>query len=161
MHRIPEHPFDRKKFETTIRVIDVVMYGLLVLSGVAAVLLVPTEILDSLRDYQFLLITWDALLFLGGLAGLAGRLFRYWAVEMPGVAAGVFGCAIWLVVIIAHSFHYPEYLLLSFMIALTTASFIRRWVELSIFTSDPQHSTIRGRLHEIFTRRTPDAVAPH
>lgn len=157
MDKRPVDPKRRRRLEAGIRVIDLVVYGAVFLSGVYAVAAPPDTIGGALAGAEVLIVLWSALLLGGGLVGFVGRLTRYWLVETPATVASAFGIAIYLTVLGQYAFSSPTVTVATALFVVALGFMVRRWLELQIFSTEPG-AHWRARLQEALHRRTRNVV---
>lgn len=160
MDRRPVPEDKRRRLEAVIRVLDMVTYIAIIAGGVYAVAFTPNTVQVELAGWEWLINIWGALLLLGGGIGFTGRLTRYWIFEMPATLAAVFGIAIYFVVLGTTSFSSITATVAAALAFVAMVAMVRRYVELQIFSSDPDNDDFKTRLAEMIRRRTLDAV-PH
>lgn len=144
----------RKRREATIRWMDITISVVVFISGLLAIFATPYSAANSLPVW--LVYVWAGFLLVGGLMGAVGRLTRIWAIEIPGICAGVVGIAMYFVLLLTS----PRISLASYLImGLVLIAFLclsRRYIELQIFTTEPGPVNIVERIRIIFSRRTPN-----
>lgn len=144
----------RRKFEAIIRIIDLIVYAAVFIGGVYALIATPTSILTELEGATWLVLVWAALLFLGGAVGFIGRLTRYWMLEMPATVLAFAGILIYLVVLGRLAFESITAAVAALLIVVAMGLVARRWAELQLFASDPEHADFKTRMAEALRRRT-------
>ena len=144
----------RHRLEYTIRVIDMVVYATVLAGGFYALLATPLSVVDVLEGAEWLVPVWAALLISGGLIGLVGRATRYWMVEVPGTVLSFFGTAIYLVMLGRYAFTSITAGVAAALVVVALCTVARRWVELQIFSSDPDDGSFASRLAVMIRRRT-------
>ena len=159
MDRFPVPAARRRRFEVGIRVIDLIVYAAVALGGVFALFGTPQSVVDELDGAQWLIGVWSALLFVGGTVGFTGRLIRFWMVEVPATVLAFFGILIYLVVLGRFAFTSITAAVAAMLVLVAMGMLARRWAELQIFATDPDHTDFRSRMAEAFRRRTQNFVA--
>lgn len=154
VNAVPVNNPRRLMMEAGIRIVDLFIYGFILCSGFAAMLVTPQSVLDQLHELQFLIGVWNVLLLVGGLAGFIGRLFRIWAIELPGVTAGAFGTAMYTVILGSLAMNSPTVWVAVTLMLVAMGTCVRRWLELHIFSSSGEVLTWRQRLKIAWERRT-------
>jgi hypothetical protein len=157
MDRLPISPKRRRRYERAIRFVDLIVYLVVFLGGLAAVFATPTSATDELLQTPLLIGVWAVLLLGGGLIGFVGRLSRYWLVEGPATIASFFGAAIYLVLLFNAALESATTTLAAALVAVAMLALGRRFLELQIFGTEPNASWKR-RLKNAVTRRTTDVV---
>ena len=151
-HTIP--PERRRRFETVIRVIDLIVYAAVFIGGVYALVGTPETVAAELHGAVWLVVLWAAMLFLGGGVGFAGRLTRYWMLEMPATVLAFAGILIYLVVLGRFALTSITAAVAALLVLVAMAMIARRWAELQIFATDPDSQDFRARLADALRRRT-------
>lgn len=151
----------RRAKEALIRMLDVVIYCFVLAGGVFALAVPPDSIRRELEGYEWLGIAWGLLLIVAGFAGLVGRLSRYWLPEVVGVSMAFFGELIYIVVLGATAWESVTAWVALCMITGALVAIARRYVELQIFTTDPEVSTLAERIEAMLRRRTTDVAGEH
>ena len=144
----------RRKFEAVIRVIDLIVYAAVFVGGLYALFATPTSILTELVGATWLVFVWAGLLGLGGAVGFIGRLTRYWMLEMPATVLAFAGILIYLVVLGRLAFQSITDAVSALLIVVAMGLVARRWAELQLFASDPEHADFKTRMAEALRRRT-------
>ena len=144
----------RERLEATVRVIDMVVYATVLAGGFYALLATPLSVVDVLEGAEWLVPVWSGLLIAGGLVGLAGRATRYWMVEVPGTVLSFFGTMIYLVMLGRYAFASITASVAAALVVVALCTVARRWVELQIFSSDPDDGSFASRLAVTIRRRT-------
>ncbi|WIC89446.1 membrane protein [Microbacterium phage BAjuniper] len=157
MDKHPVNPKRRRALEATIRVVDLFVYAIVFLGGVALVFLPFNAAVEQLRGYELLVVLWASFLLGGGLVGFAGRLSRYWMVETPATVAAAFGSAIYAVILGQYAFHSLAAFFTEVFVLGMLAFLVRRWLELQIFSTEPTPDW-RTRLFLAWHRRTQNVV---
>lgn len=161
MDRHPVPPSRRLFYESAIRGIDMFIYALVTAGGVYAIVGTPASISDELVGWEWLIWLWGFLLIVGGAAGFVGRLFRRWMVESPATILSFSGIAIYATVLGRYAFTSIEAAVAVAMIIVAGLVMARRWAELQIFSTDPEHPDFKSRVAEAIRRRTPNFVQRH
>lgn len=151
----------RRAKEATIRVIDLIVYAFVLGGGLFALLVPPDSVRQQLEGFQWLQIFWSVLLISAGTLGFTGRFTRYWVVELPGAVMAIAGEVIYIVVLGATAFASATAWVALCVIAGATLALFRRYIELQIFTTDPEVKTLAQRLEAIMSRRTGDTAGEH
>jgi hypothetical protein len=149
------HGRTRKFREALIWVADMIVYGLLAISG-WAVLTGPSAYVIKEVKYPAIITIWGCLLFFGGLVALIGRVSRFWVVELPGNVAASGGALLYSFIILS-AVSTGSSLLLFMFVTIGWVTVVRRYIELRIFTSEPGDK-FSERLAELITRRTTNTV---
>lgn len=151
----------RRAKEATIRIIDLVVYAFVIASGIFALTIPPDTIQRWLSGWEWVALLWGWLLIVAGALGFIGRLSRLWAVEIPGPIAALFGQAIYILVLAAAAPGSPTVWVALCMIIGASFALMRRYVELLIFTTDPDARTLLDRLRAAMRRRTANVAGRH
>lgn len=151
----------RRAKEATIRVLDMVVYVFVIASGVFALTVPPETIQRWLAGWEWVAVMWGWLLITAGTLGFTGRLTRVWAVEIPAPIAALFGQAIYVVVLAATAFGSATVWVALCMIIGASVALLRRYIELLIFTTDPEARTLTERLLTALRRRTANVAGRH
>lgn len=151
-HTIPAER--RRKFEAVIRVIDLIVYAAVFVGGIYVLFATPTSILTELVGVTWLVFVWAGLLGLGGAVGFIGRLTRYWMLEMPATVLAFAGILIYLVVLGRLTFQSITAAVAALLTVVAMGLVARRWAELQLFASDPEHAEFKTRMAEALRRRT-------
>jgi hypothetical protein len=154
--RYPVDPEKRRRLEALIRIIDMVIYLAVLAGGVYALFFTPTSVTVELTGWEWLIAVWASLLLVGGALGFIGRLSRYWVLELPATAAATFGILIYAVVLGRTAFASITAAVAVTLVLVACGLMVRRYVELQIFGSDPDHKDFQHRLAEMIRRRTQD-----
>lgn len=161
MDRHPIPPERRRKFESVIRWIDLVVYFAVMVGGVCAVAATPQTVADELQGAMWLVVVWAGLLCIGGAVGFIGRLTRYWMLEVPATVLAFFGILIYLVVLGRFAFTSVTAAVAALLVLVAMGLVARRWAELQIFATDPGVHDFRYRMAEALRRRTQDFPHRH
>lgn len=156
MDKYPVTPERRRRFEVFIRMLDLIAYAAVFVVGVYALIATPTTILTELEGSLWLVVVWAGLLCTGGLIGFIGRLTRYWMLEMPSTVLAFAGILIYFVVLGRLAFTSVTATVAATLILVAMLLVARRWAELQIFATDPDHHDLKSRLAEAIRRRTHD-----
>lgn len=156
MDKHPVPAARRRRLEAAIRVIDLIVYAAVFSGGVYALFATPSTVEAELAGVEWLIVMWAVLLLLGGAVGFAGRLSRWWMVEVPAAVLSISGILIYLVVLGRFAFTSITAAVAAVLVAVSMLMIVRRWVELQIFSIDPDHPDFRSRLAEALRRRTPN-----
>lgn len=161
MDRHPVETARRRRFEAVIRVIDLVVYGAVFAGGVYALIGTPATIVDELTGAEWLIWLWAGLLLTGGAVGFAGRLARYWFLEVPATVLAFAGILIYLVVLGRFAFTSITAVVATTLVLVALGMVARRWAELQIFATDPDVHDFRSRMADALRRRTSNFVHRH
>jgi hypothetical protein len=151
----------RRAKEAIIRVIDMVVYLFALASGIFALAVPPDTIKEQLTGFEWLGVAWGTLLIVAGFLGFLGRLSRYWVIEVPGTVAAIAGQAVYILVLAVTAPGSPTAWVALCMIIGAALALIRRYIELQIFTTDPEVKTLVERLESALQRRTTDTAGQH
>ncbi|HEY9310233.1 MAG TPA: hypothetical protein VIP82_20715 [Microbacterium sp.] len=151
----------RRRFEAIIRIIDLVVYAAVFVGGVYALVGTPATVVDELESAPWLIVVWAFLLLAGGGVGFVGRLMRRWMVEVPATVLAAFGILIYFVVLGRFAFASITSSVAVALVLVAMGLMVRRWAELQIFATDPDHSDFRSRMAEALRRKTPNFVQRH
>lgn len=154
MDRFPISAEKRRRLEAVIRVIDMIIYLAIIAGGVYALFFTPNTVQTELAGWEWLIGVWASLLLAGGVLGFIGRLSRYWVLEVPATSAGFFGVLIYLVILGRTAFDSLTAAVATTLVFVAMAVLVRRYVELQIFASDPEHKDFQTRLADMLRRRT-------
>lgn len=153
----PRNDEQRRAKEAAIRFIDMFIYVAVFCGGVFALFFTPDSVTVELKGFEWLVVLWAALLMVGGSLGFVGRLSRFWVIELPGTSAGIFGAAIYAVVLGKASLSSTTALVAVTLVVIAAAALFKRYTELHIFTSEPGARTFAERLRLALRRRTVDS----
>lgn len=154
-----KHPAPARKkraYEAAIRYVDLLVYAVVFMGGVALTTLPFGQATSILKGYELLVVLWAVFLLGGGLLGFVGRLTRYWMVENSATIAAAFGALIYVVVLGRFAFESIAALFTWTFVILAFGLLVRRWLELQIFGSEP--GDWRHRLALALTRKTTNIV---
>lgn len=157
----PRDNESRRAKEATIRIIDLIVYIFVIGSGIFALTVPPDTIQRWLAGWEWVALMWGWLLIVAGSLGFIGRLTRVWAIELPGPIAAVFGQAIYVLVLAATAFTSATAWVALCMIVGACFALLRRYIELLIFTTDPEAKTLTDRLVAALQRRTANVAGRH
>jgi hypothetical protein len=152
MDRYPIPASRRHRFEVVIRVIDLVVYSAVTVGGVYALIGTPASVVDELRGAEWLIIVWAFLLLVGGFVGLIGRALRRWMIEVPATV---------LVILGRFALASITSTVATVLVLVAAGVMLRRWAELQIFSTDPDHEDFRSRVADALRRRTPNFAHRH
>jgi hypothetical protein len=152
----PAPPKRKRAYEAAIRVVDMFVYAVVFMGGVALTTLPFGQATEILKGYEILVVVWALFLLGGGLLGFLGRLTRYWMIENTAAVAAAFGAAIYIVVLGRFAFESIAALFTWTFVILAFCLLVRRWMELQIFGSEP--GDWRHRLAMALVRKTENAV---
>ncbi len=151
----------RRVKEATIRVIDLVVYLFAFSGGVFALTVTPDSIRRQLEGFEWIGIGWGVLLIVAGTLGFMGRLTRFWLPEVVGCVFAITGEVIYLVILGATAFTSATAWVAICMITGAMLALVRRYVELQIFTTDPEVKSLAERLEAALRRRTTNVAGVH
>lgn len=151
----------RRAKEAAIRGLDIVVYMFAIGSGIFALAVPPEGVQRWLAGWEWLQLAWGILLIVSGTFGLVGRVTRVWMIEIPGPAGAFFGELMYLVVLVCSAWDRPGAWVAAFMIGGAAIALLRRWIELQIFTTDPEVKTFTDRLVAALRRRTSNVAGQH
>lgn len=154
MDRYPVPEERRRRFETGIRLIDLIVYAAVFGGGVYALIATPATVAAELHGAMWLIGVWSGLLCLGGAVGFVGRLTRFWMIEVPATVLAFAGILIYLVVLGRFAFTSVTAAVAALLVLVAMAMIARRWAELQIFATDPDRHDFRFRMAEALRRRT-------
>jgi hypothetical protein len=157
--RLPVPAPRRRRFETVIRIIDLIVYAAVLAGGVYALVGTPATVVDELTGAEWLIVVWALLLLGGGAAGFVGRLTRFWMVEMPATVLAFAGILIYFVVLGRFATSSITAAVAALLVLVAMGMIARRWAELQIFATDPDHQDFKTRMAEALRRRTANFVA--
>lgn len=160
MDRRPVPPSRRRAYEASIRLIDESIYAGSAIAGVFALLATPRAVELELVGWEWVIPVWGALLVLGGIGGLIGRLTRYWIIEVPSLPLVAMGIGIYFIVLGARSLSSWLSMVSTMLVLVAFLVMLRRYLELQLFATEPDDADLRDRLRTALHRRTKDAV-PH
>lgn len=160
MERFPIPARIRHRWESVIRYIDLLVYIAVFIGGVYALVGTPNSVVDELVGWEWVILLWAALLLVGGAAGFAGRLIRWWMVEVPATVLAAFGIAIYFIVLGRFAFASITSAVAVTLVCVAMLVMIRRYAELQIFASEPG-TDFRTRVAEALRRRSPNFVRRH
>jgi hypothetical protein len=161
MDRYPIPDQRRRRYEAVIRIIDLIVYAAVLVGGVYALVGTPASVVDELRGAEWLVLLWAFLLLTGGAVGFVGRLTRRWMVEVPATVLAFAGVLIYFVVLGRFAFSSITSAVAVTLVLVAMGMIARRWAELQIFATDPEHQDFRSRMADAIRRRTPDFVHRH
>jgi hypothetical protein len=151
----------RRAKEATIRVIDLVVYVFAFAGGVFALTVTPDSIRRQLEGFEWIGIAWGVLLVVAGTLGFTGRLTRFWLPEVVGAVFAITGELIYLVILGATAFTSATAWVAISMITGAMLALVRRYIELQIFTTDPEVQSLAERLEAALRRRTTNVAGEH
>jgi hypothetical protein len=157
MERFPISPKRRRRYERAIRILDLIVYFVVTIGGLAAVFATPTSATDALIQQPLLIAVWAVLLLGGGSIGFLGRLTRYWLIEGPAAIAAFSGAAIYLALLFNAALASATTTLAAALVAVAMLALGRRVLELQIFGTEP-NAPWKQRIRNAITRRTTDVV---
>ncbi|MDD7930061.1 hypothetical protein [Microbacterium thalli] len=158
MDRAPVAPEKRRVLEALIRVIDLIIYAAVGVAGVFAIVAPPPSVQTELAGWEWLITVWGALLILGGAGGFAGRLSRYWIVEVPALPFAGIGIGVYFLILGTTATVTPFTTVAAMIVLAAMLNMLRRYLELQIFASEPGDQDIRTLVAAILSRRTRDVV---
>lgn len=150
--------WSRYKRERLIRWVDIITYAVVFISGILTLIAPPESASRALTAPW--VVGWAVLLIISGGTALVGRVSRYWVIEAPGTLAGAFGAAVYIVLLILNTVtgHGNGWVATTF-VACMALLMVRRYVELQLFTTDPDDVSFTTRLLALTKRRTKDSIA--
>lgn len=151
----------RRAKEAAIRIIDLIVYAFVTAGGVFALFVPPVTIQTQLAGFEWIATSWGWLLLVAGALGFIGRLSRFWIIEVPGTTAAIFGELVYVVVLGATAWQSTTAWVALCLIAGATLALVRRYIELQIFTTDPEVRTLTERLEAAMRRRTSNTAGQH
>lgn len=151
----------RRAMEAAIRVLDLFVYAFVIAGGVFAFLVPPDSIRRELAGYEWLGVVWGLLLIVAGLSAFSGRFARRWLPEIVGTAMAFFGELIYVVILGVTAWSSATAWVALCMIVGAMIAIARRYLELQIFTSDPEARTLSARFEAMLQRRTSDVAGKH
>lgn len=140
--------------EGLLRAIDVTVGMLAMVAGIFALAATPPTILREVTIPQLVWL-WGGLLIVGGFAAALGRIIGLWIFETSGIAAMAFGTAIYAVVLSQVIHDELGVIVAAALITIALLLMARRYVQLQIFTSEPDERGWLSRVVTVLTRRTP------
>lgn len=158
MDKHPPTPVRKHRLESTIRILDLIVYAVVFFGGLAAVVATPTSVVDQLLRTPILIAVWAILLLGGGLVGFIGRFTRYWLIEGPATVAAFFGVIIYFVLVVNIALASVTTTVAAALVLVAAIALFRRWLELQIFGSEPNASW-RTRFKAATNRRTANVVS--
>lgn len=158
MDRQPVAPEKRRVLEALIRVIDLVIYAAVAVGGIFALIAPPPSVQAELDGWEWLITVWGAMLVLGGAGGFAGRLSRFWIVEVPALPFAGIGIGVYFLILGTTATVTPFTTVATMIVLAAMLNMLRRYLELQIFASEPGDQDIRARVAAILGRRTRDVV---
>lgn len=158
MDKAPVAPEKRRVLEALIRITDLVIYAAVAVGGVFAFIAPPPTVQSELVGWEWLIPVWGAMLVVGGLGGFAGRLSRYWIVEVPALPFAGIGIGVYFLVLGTTATVTPFTTVAAMIILAAMLNVLRRYLELQIFASEPDDQHIRARVAAMLRRRTRDVV---
>lgn len=157
MDRHPVKPVRRYIYEIAIRVLDILVYTVVLAGGIYALVAPPDTVINALEGWEWLATAWGVLLAAGGLIGLCGRFAGYWLIETPATIASATGILIYTVILAEYTFTSVTAVVATSLVLVAFAFMVRRWMELQLFSTESGASW-RKRFHEAWTRRTDNTV---
>jgi hypothetical protein len=151
----------RRAKEAAIRIIDLVVYAFAAAGGAFALLVPPVTIQTQLQGFEWIGVCWGWLLMSAGVLGFIGRLLRFWVVEAPGTTAAIFGELVYLLVLGVTAWQSATAWVALCLVSIATLALVRRYIELQIFTTDPEVRTLKERLEAALRRRTSNTAGTH
>lgn len=154
MDKYPIPKERRERFEAFIRILDMIAYAVVFVGGLYALHATPQTVSNELEGATWLIVVWGGLLCLGGLVGFIGRASRYWMLEVPATVLAFTGVLIYIVVLGRFAFTSVTAAVAALLIIVAGILVVRRWAELQIFATDPEHHDFRSRMADALRRRT-------
>ncbi|OOB90281.1 hypothetical protein [Rathayibacter sp. VKM Ac-2630] len=161
MDRNPIPESRRRRAEAIIRWIDIVAYLAVLTGGIYALAFTPDSVTTELRGFEWLIGVWASLLLVGGGLGALGRITRFWVLEVPAGPAGMFGVAIYVVILGSTALESVTAAVATVLVLAAFLGLLRRYVELQIFGTDPSHQDLTDRLADALRRRTQNVAPRH
>lgn len=158
MDRHPIPPERRRRFEALIRLIDLTAYSAVFVGGIWALVFTPDSVTLELSGWPGLIVVWAVLLLAGGGAGFLGRLTRYWVIEVPATVAALFGILIYFVILGQTVFRSVTAAVAAVLVLVAMLLMLRRYLELQIFSTEPDERRFPDRVAAMFRRRTANVV---
>ncbi len=161
MDRRPVETARRHRYESLIRVIDLIAYATVLIIGVYAMFFTPPSVYGELAGVKWLVWLWSGLLLAGGIVGFVGRSARYWFLEVPSTVLAFTGLLIYFVVLGRFAFSSVGAAVAAGCALVSVLLMARRWAELQIFATDPDATDFKTRMADALRRRTSDFVHRH
>lgn len=148
----------RSALALLLKLIDIGVGLTAIVGGVFAIIATPATVAHEV-GVPGLVYLWGALLIVGGFCAALGRLVGIWILETTGIVGMCFGTLIYIGVIagVLQGRGGPEVIVAVCMFIVALLAMIRRYVELQIFTSEPNERGWIARLHSLLKLRLPDA----
>lgn len=156
METFPVEPKKRRKIEWGVRLTDLAAYTVIFIGGVAAMFFTPNTVTTELIGYEWLIPIWATMLLVGGLLGFVARITTIWIMEPAASVISMFGIAIYFIVLGKSAFSSLTAVLASCLIFVALLWVIRRYLELQLFGSNPDHKDFRARFNAALDRRIPN-----
>lgn len=153
-HDIAPVPTAKRRFvERMIRVVDLIIYAVIIVGGVGAIGATPNSVVNELGSNSILVWVWGIMLLIGGVFGFIGRLSRRWMVETPATILAMVGALIYAVVLAGTvRTSTTAVVAIAFTLA-AAANLFRRWSELQIFAASGSDN-VKTLLAEAVRRKT-------
>lgn len=148
----------KKRIEMLIRVIDCLIYFVVIVGGLYALFFTPNTVTKELAGFEWMIPWWAGLLIVGGGLGLIGRITTIWILEPAADVASAFGILIYFVVIGTTAFSSITAALASCLVFVAFLGVTRRYLELQLFGSDPTQITFRQKVQATLERRIPNVT---
>lgn len=156
MERFPVPPKRRRIVEMAIRIIDLIIYASVFAAGIYAAAFTPVTIARELAGWEWLVFVWAGFLLVGGLVGFIGRATTIWLLEPAASFASATGMLIYIVVLGRTAFDTITTTVAFLLVTVAFLGVARRYAELQLFGSDPDHKDFRSRFHDAWRRRIPN-----
>lgn len=156
METFPVEPKKRLRIEMGIRLMDIFAYTVIFIGGVAAMFFTPNSIINELVGYEWLIPYWALMLLVGGGLGFFARVSTIWIMEPAADVISMFGIVIYFFVLGKTAFSSLTAVLASCLIMVSLLFVIRRYLELQLFGSNPDHRDFRSKLRDALMRRIPN-----
>lgn len=142
----------RKAKERVIWLSDIVVYTVLVGNGIMIVFFTSDFINERVR-WEWAILVWGVSMILAGLLGFAGRLLRYWTIEMPGAVLAMVSAVLYGAVIGSAVSTGSSLVLMGFVV-IAFCKLVHRYIELRILVSEPGVEPFAERLVKMLKLRT-------
>lgn len=142
--------------EMAIRIIDLIIYASVFAAGIYAAVYTPASITRELMGWEWLVYVWAGFLLIGGLVGFTGRATTIWLLEPAASFASATGMLIYIVVLGRTAFDTVTTTVAFLLVTVAFLGVARRYAELQLFGSDPDHKDFRSRFHDAWHRRIPN-----
>jgi hypothetical protein len=156
MERYPVAPKKRKRIEMSIRLIDLIIYAAVFASGIYAAVFTPVTVARELKGWEWLVFVWAGFLLIGGLVGFVGRASTIWLLEPAACFASATGMIIYAVVLGRTAFDTLTTTVAMLLVIVALLGVVRRYAELQLFGSNPDHRDPKSRFKDAWERRIPN-----